>query len=114
MKNKKKKWPVDEDGMVYSTGAGFWQDEIDEEAEEILLPQQQHLKLRLDKKQRKGKIVTLVEGFVGPDSELKKLEKELKTLCGVGGTAKNGTILIQGNFLDKIKQHLTGKGYRVK
>ena len=100
--------------VVYSTNPNFQFEIEPDEAHETLAPNQQLLYVSIDRKQRGGKEVTLVEGFVGKDEDLKNLGKELKTKCGVGGTAKDSEIIIQGNFKEKIADILTDKGYKVK
>lgn len=98
-------------GTVYSTNPEFeYQYESEPEAE-LLPPQQQKLRVSIDRKQRKGKEVTLITGFVGPEDDLKELGKMLKTKCGVGGSAKDGEIMVQGNQRDKIVELLKAEGY---
>jgi translation initiation factor 1 len=110
MANKKK----EKVNIVYSTNPNF-QFQFDEEEEIQTLPKaQQKLYVSIDRKQRAGKEVTLIEGFVGTDEDLKELGKMLKSKCGVGGTAKDNEILIQGNFKEKIFDLLVKEGYGVK
>lgn len=108
-KNKKEKINV-----VYSTNPDF-RFEFEEDQEQETLPaNQQKLYVSIDRKSRGGKEVTLIEGFVGAESDLQQLGKLLKSKCGVGGTVKDGEILIQGNFRDKIIGMLEKEGYQVK
>jgi translation initiation factor 1 len=99
--------------IVYSTDPDY-QFESEEEAVETLPPEKQNLLIRLDKKQRKGKQVTLVKGFVGSNEDLRELGKILKSRCGVGGSAKDGEIIVQGDFRQKVGQVLASLGYRFK
>ncbi|MDX1652471.1 MAG: translation initiation factor [Brumimicrobium sp.] len=109
-KNKKNK----EGGMVYSTNRDLNFDFEEEDEELTLPPEKQTLYISIDRKQRKGKDVTLIQGFKGSDFDLAFLAKKLKNACGVGGTAKEGEILIQGNFRDKIIEILSKEGYGTK
>lgn len=100
-------------GIVYSTNPNY---NFREEKEEIttLPPQQQNLRVMLDKKQRGGKQVTLVTGFIGNDEDLESLGKTLKTKCGTGGSVKDGEIIIQGDNRSKILDFLIKAGYKAK
>jgi translation initiation factor 1 len=88
--------------VVYSTNPNFNYQEASDEQVDTLAPNQQRLYVSIDRKQRAGKEVTLVEGFVGSKDDLKELGKILKSKCGVGGSVKDNEILIQGNFKQKI------------
>lgn len=101
-------------GIVYSTNPNFQYPSEDLETDALIPPQQQDLRVMLDKKNRGGKMVTLITGFKGSDENLETLAKLLKSKCGVGGTAKDREILIQGDFRDKIFQLLLSMGYKVK
>ena len=111
MSQKKDKKRVN---VLYSTNPDFKYEHNTEPETETLPPQQQNLKVMLDRKQRAGKAVTLVTGFKGSSDNLEKLGKFLKTKCGVGGTVKDQEILIQGDFCAKVMQLLSAEGYKVK
>ena len=100
----------DNNGTVYSTNPNFVFDYGEEEAV-TLEPSKQNLRVMLDKKQRAGKKVTLITGFQGSDFDLAVLGKELKSACGVGGSVKDGEILLQGDFREKVLGILLQKGY---
>jgi translation initiation factor 1 len=101
-------------GVVYSTNTDFNYDKEDAGEPDTLPANQQKLIVQLDKKNRKGKAVTLVTGFTGSADDLEALGKLLKTKCGVGGTAKDGEILIQGDFREKVMLILAAEGFKVK
>ncbi|MFP4547531.1 MAG: translation initiation factor [Fidelibacterota bacterium] len=100
--------------MVYSTDPDVKIEKEEKKEPGTLPPDQQELKLLIDRKGRKGKEVTLIQGFVGKKEDLKQLGKRLKQVCGVGGSVKNGQILIQGNFRDKICQILESENFNIK
>ena len=101
-------------GMVYSTNPDFQYTTTDEEQPTTLPAEQQNLRVWLDRKQRGGKVVTLVKGFVGSDDDLADLGRMLKSKCGVGGSAKDGEIIIQGDHRDRVVELLTKAGYKCK
>jgi len=101
---------MSKNNIVYSTNPNF---EFEEENEDVetLSKEKQQLKVTIDRKQRKGKSVTLITGFVGKKEDLEEIAKELKSKCGVGGSAKNNEIIIQGKFKEKIVSLLIQSGY---
>jgi translation initiation factor 1 len=106
MGNKKKRKDV-----VYSTNPDFNYESDNESLPETLPVNEQKLYVSIDRKSRKGKSVTLVEGFIGQSEDLKELSKTLKKSCGVGGTAKDDQIVVQGEFKDEIAKILIDMGY---
>lgn len=107
---KKSKQDTSNNGIVFSTDPSF-SIPNDEQPIDILASAQQKLLIRLDTKQRAGKAVTLVQGFIGKDDDLDQLGKSLKNFCGTGGSVKNGEIIIQGDHRDKVLQWLHRSGY---
>ena len=101
-------------GVVYSTNPDFKYDDGTEEEQETLPPEKQKLIVTIDRSGRAGKQVTLVKGFVGTSEDLAALGKTLKVKCGVGGTAKDGEITIQGDLREKVTALLTAMGYKAK
>ena len=99
-------------GVIYSTNTDY-NFEFENE-DETISPENQFLEVWIDKKQRGGKVATLVKGFVGSKADLKDLGKLLKSKCGVGGSAKDGEIIIQGNMREKVMKILEKEGYNYK
>lgn len=110
-KNTKNNDWKDRLNVVYSTNPDFRYETRDEEEASTLPPSQQKLRVQLDRKNRGGKVVTLVTGFTGSDDDLKELWRLLKSKCGVGGTAKDGEIIVQGDFKQKVLDLLKQAGY---
>jgi translation initiation factor 1 len=99
------------DGLAYSTNKDFFNDFPAEEEVTTLPKNQQKLRVKLDTKQRAGKVVTLVGGFSGSVADIEALGKLLKTKCGAGGSVKDGFIMIQGDYKDKVITWLKDWGY---
>lgn len=114
MAKDKKKVLNDFGGIMYSTDPSFVYEEQQVESDVPLKNGQQDLRVTLDRKNRGGKAVTLITGYRGSDEQLQVLAKFLKNKCGVGGAAKDGEILIQGDFRDKVILLLQKEGYKVK
>lgn len=109
-----KKSKKDRIGVVYSTNPDFNYNYRDDQYEDTPPPQQQQLRTRIEKKGRGGKVVTFIEGFVGSPDDLETLAKRLKSSCGVGGSVKDGQILIQGDVRQKAVKFLNDWGYKAK
>jgi translation initiation factor 1 len=102
------------EGVVYSTDSSFEFNYQPQNGSETLPPRQQDLRVELDKSMRAGKQVTLVTGFIGTTADLESLGKLLKSKCGVGGSVKDGQVIIQGDHRDKLLAILIKEGYRAK
>jgi translation initiation factor 1 len=111
MSKKKKNKKIIGD-IMYSTNPDY-EFELEEDIK-TLSPNEQNLRIWLDRKHRGGKQATLVKDFVGTENDLKDLGKILKTKCGVGGSSKAGEIIIQGDFRDKVVAILINLGYKAK
>lgn len=101
-------------GVVYSTDPDFQYRTEEGEEQETLPPEEQDLRVLIDRKQRKGKEVTLITGFTGTADDLDRLGSLLKKQCGVGGSTKDGEIIIQGNQRGQVMEILDKLGYRTK
>ena len=99
-------------GLVYSTDPNFKIEEDENMEEQTILPAEQKIKIRLDKKHRGGKVVTLIENFIGTNADKEDIGKKLKTVCGTGGSVKDGEILVQGDNRDKVLQWLLKNGFK--
>lgn len=111
--SKKNDWKK-RDGIVFSTDTNFSYEYQQKQEAETLPPQQQNLRVLLDKTGRAGKQVTLITGFVGTGADLETLGKLVKSKCGVGGSVKDGEVLIQGDVREKVVGILTKEGYKAK
>ena len=100
--------------VVYSTNPDFNYEFDSGENQETVSNNDQQLRIYPDRKNRKGKTVTIITGFVGSSEDLKSLEKKLKSMCGSGGTVKDGDILLQGNFIKKVSEYFDKEGYKYK
>ena len=107
----KKKNRLTGNGIVYSTDPSF-SPAPEEDSIETLAPAEQLLRVSIDTKQRAGKVVTLITGFIGSDADLEALGKQLRNYCGTGGSAKDGIMLVQGDHREKVMQFLNKQGYK--
>lgn len=101
-------------GIIYSTDKNYNYDYDSPESENTLPPEEQDLRVKIDRKGRKGKTVTLVSGFIGTKEDLEVLGKKLKSKCGTGGSVKNREIIIQGDFADRVLSVLRENRFKVK
>ena len=111
---KSKRFRTGEGGMVFSTATDWTPQKDEQESTEWLDPNAMTLYVSLDRKQRAGKPVTMVEGLGHGGMALTSMGKELKALCGAGGAVKEGSILVQGDHRDKVIDFLETKGFRIK
>lgn len=111
--SKKNTWKSRE-GIVYSTNDNFEYTHEKQQEQDTLQSNRQNLRVMMDNSGRAGKQVTLITGFIGNTADLEALTKLLKTKCGVGGSSKNGEILIQGDVREKVVTILTKEGYRAR
>jgi len=107
-KNKKNRKDV-----VYSTNPDYDYNYEDDQEDETLMPEEQHLYVYYDRKQRKGKTVTIIEGFIGSKEDIYNLSRQLKSVCGVGGSVKDRLIIIQGEIREKVILYLEKLGFKV-
>lgn len=110
---KKNDWKK-RDGVVYSTDDSFAYRNTGATEEETLPPSRQQLRVELDRSGRAGKQVTVITGFVGSAADREALSKAVKARCGVGGSVKEGQILVQGDQRQKAGEYLSKEGYRVR
>jgi len=101
-------------GIVYSTNPDYQYEHSNQSEETTLPPGEQNLYVSLDRKNRKGKSVTLIAGFIGSQLDLKELGRSLKVFCGSGGSVEDGIILVQGDCREKVLTYLSGEGYTAK
>ncbi len=99
------------DGLAYSTNKEYFNDYPEREALETLPKEKQKLKVKIDTKQRAGKVVTLIDCFIGTNEDMELLAKQIKTKCGAGGSIKDGYIIIQGDYKEKVTTWLKEWGY---
>jgi translation initiation factor 1 len=102
------------EGIVFSTDANFIYTHSHHQEPDTLPPEQQRLKVLIDKSGRAGKMVTLITGFIGKNADLEALGKMLRNKCGVGGSVKEGQIILQGDQREKTATWLAAQGYKVK
>jgi len=107
-----KKNKADRNGFVFSTDPNFRFEQEEQSDAETLPPREQKLRIRLETKHRGGKTVTLITGFIGKEHDLEVLGRNLKNLCGTGGSAKDSEIIVQGDQREKVLQWLLKNGYK--